>query len=1304
MRSVFGVLLLLMLSSTYLQGGFLDIWFGGGGSSAGSSDDPYELIIGGSSRDDDEPTTYYRFFNAVDQNVTVHIFDHRSSSWFVNRDLTLRLYSTDTQGACTTNMLSQSPSQDGNFDWGMGELEGGAFYCFRVTGRSSYDISLSGDAALALSISDATANEDDGQILFNIAASKALPNSVNISYTLSDATAKSGINYVGSSGSITMEQGSSSATIAVALIDTDMSTSKEFDITISSSDIALYNDTATGVIQPSRSIGEDGDYQGPDICYDKQERRGFCFFGTCIFYKETTTVRAMRSGLSNIQVAKGMTRGLAFMDFASEIGINGNKKTLQIDGDEAEKGDFSGWSIFNSSLFNGNLFPKGLLYKLGSLDAMQQASYYDKSLFKFGLFTQYTHIVSYDRAGSSNIEVLQACNPDSVVLESRPNILQCGLFVDALNAMDKIKLEAAQTVNIQGSRGGELAALELDLSGASAQCDGQTCQADGIGASALMLPSFRASLDSNSIAIPYSLVVSKQQVGRLYTTTDANTQPSENERVILFVAPYSPSYGGRVMFVDSIGDSDAHASSYRYIFKEGDYWIGSWSIDKPRDITIEARGNVRLFIGGDFDISAANITIGQGSGDASVKLWLFSYGTTTLLSTQAITFKNSYIYSKGSLYIESGQDTTMEYGALSSGANLTLKSTQGASLVYSNGGSASVVFKSCGSGGGGYMVGPFGAWDTFRDDASTPPPDRNISTKIVAKPFSLSLASLNKAGDSYELKSGSGAIEVAIYDEEQMRRISNAISFDPTATMHVANSAPLVVNQASKKAAVGFRLCSSYEMNSTTGEIGYLLHPPSVCAGTPKQPCSQMAVGAPPSWHICYASDRFAIRPKRFEIVLDPTPKRAAEPFAIGFEALDYNDVPTSEYNESVGGSFVLTLSDAKPTCLSGGFEPDINASLSFSDGNVSTSASYLEVGRVHLGIVEQEGSEFAKIDADDTPKSQRLIEPKQRTFVTLAHHFDINATLDLDDGNFTYLSSDLNHSLRLKLDIAAKSATGGLLLNYNDACYAQESDYNLTYEIPTIAPSDALSALIYKEQNQTSNTMRPIDGQIYLEGLASSYFAKEHPAVAQLELAINFNRAANRVLNPFVLHLDTLRVVDANGTQGSVSVARDAPFYYARAHIANSRIQGGSGSAKGFYEVYCRGSSCASLLDPIEASAHSDDPRWWINPKHKKSSHGSISDVAQKGASDVNATIRTVDDANVTTVDLVYLGSSYPYRAIMRYSPSSWLIYNRYDKDATHNEFRLQFESDSGEWSGRDSSRSSIKAQSAHSKRILQW
>ncbi|MGC9350612.1 MAG: hypothetical protein ACP5D3_01335, partial [Sulfurovum sp.] len=205
-----------------------------------------------------------------------------------------------------------------------------------------------------------------------------------------------------------------------------------------------------------------------------------------------------------------------------------------------------------------------------------------------------------------------------------------------------------------------------------------------------------------------------------------------------------------------------------------------------------------------------------------------------------------------------------------------------------------------------YQTGPFDAWDSFRGDTNGDGKfdDKNISTKVAGKPFTLTLVNLDENLTGTELKGVNSIVTFKLYDDKGQEiadsyrelNIHNDLSLDTTFT----------VPDASRAVTVNFRFCSEYD--GTT----YTLHDDADCVGDTIG-CKTID-NSNPRWRICSSSDQFAVRPDEFAI----TPPDG-EDIGLLTSAVEYpftviaNDVSganTNEYNQT-GENITLALTEA---------------------------------------------------------------------------------------------------------------------------------------------------------------------------------------------------------------------------------------------------------------------------------------------------------------------------------------------------------------------------------------------------------
>jgi len=256
------------------------------------------------------------------------------------------------------------------------------------------------------------------------------------------------------------------------------------------------------------------------------------------------------------------------------------------------------------------------------------------------------------------------------------------------------------------------------------------------------------------------MVIAEQRIGDIETTYDSDTSESSSEtRHIVFEAPYSNSYKGKVMLIKSITDQDSHSGLHHYIFKEGDYWIDDWKIIRSKSVKIETKGKVRFFIKNLTTDITGNFSMGNTNGNCNEvnnSFYMYSYSNLHLKNTGTSVVTHGYIYSKGTITLDAGSHA-LNGGAFTSDGTLEIKGGTGdfgacPNMTKTDPDDDDTFFDECPYVPPSYLTGPFDAWDndpentneTFqivRGDTTGDGliDDKNISTKLVNNTFQLKI-------------------------------------------------------------------------------------------------------------------------------------------------------------------------------------------------------------------------------------------------------------------------------------------------------------------------------------------------------------------------------------------------------------------------------------------------------------------------------------------------------------------------------------------------------------------------------------
>ncbi len=420
--------------------------------------------------------------------------------------------------------------------------------------------------------------------------------------------------------------------------------------------------------------------------------------------------------------------------------------------------------------------------------------------------------------------------------------------------------------------------------------------------------------------------------------------------------------------------------------------------------------------------------------------------------------------------------------------------------------------------------------------------------------------------------------------------------------------------------------------------------------------CADCVFG--PGYSDC--SNSFAIRPDKFDVNITNTtpPFKAGKDYDLLFRAPDYTDSPSTGYNQTqevldiTGTTFYVDLNVSNNIhCPIK--ELTITPTVNFIDGIHQDDFSFDDIGDINMSIHETNTTEFAIIDADDTPLKDtliagelidgRLIKEHNISFRVIPDHFNIDANLTdhNSDNNFTYLhdinkynTSDDNHSMGAELNISIQAMNEddtAVTTNYIKGCYAKDTNLTLTLggnSITYPGTIPALTKFIYYnplEDNATNdgegehNFTTPITSPISIASLPIENIDATFPVDTDddgtddngttfIEYKLNFDRKLNLVVNPFKMSLNGINIIDEDSvteTGGTVTITdKNATMYYARTR-----------ASKFFYEdiidswvrtpiavdVYCDlgfVTGCPNM--GIETDkAQIDEMNWWLSLGH---------------------------------------------------------------------------------------------------------
>jgi len=689
-------------------------------------------------------------------------------------------------------------------------------------------------------------------------------------------------------------------------------------------------------------------------------------------------------------------------------------------------------------------------------------------------------------------------------------------------------------------------------------------------------------------------------------------------------------------------------------FYPGDYYFNALTINSDTNITLPEGGKVRIFVKSDFKIKGDI----NKDGD-SHNLFIYVEGNILVEKNSVV---RAYIYSKGDFNVN---DAVTLYGAVTAEGNAN--GNKG-TFIY-EGGVGDLFNCSATSPSEEEVLGFFDAWDVGRNIN-----DRNISTKIVGKEFNLTIASINKDNNATEKKTGID-VKYALVSNEG--NLSGWRDFNATNNETITTS--YTINKADKNVSVMFKVCADYNGSA------YKLKPYNNCHNecNPNNKVNEVC------WRKFKSSDEFAIRPKCYHININTSPLYAGRAFDI--------NVSTSSNNEYNGtASIEANITDTTKTCVNQDAEFNLS-SIAFNNGESNNSAKFDDVGIVDINITD---TNWAAVDNDDTP--QQCDEDGNGTYICVCSsdlsklrniriipdHFEINATYNnYNNGLFTYVSSDLNMSALLDINITAKNEDNGTTHNYNKNCYSEDFNLSFSYEIK---PSDFnvtknIPKLKYilnsiadtREGNITTNNY-----YLNFPNLTKNIFNTDDNGSAHISVKINFDKNYSNSFEEFNMTVRDVNVSDVNGTFGSRDINDSARFIYGRIKVSNAAVYNKSDINTTFeYQYWTNGG-------------------WVVNQDHNDTNDGNVvitSPLYAPNPSDI--TMNTIKQSSKDILEgkekiKISTTHSLPYSAKIHLKINSWLWYHPLAKNyqdpssantdcLTHPCMKLDFLKSSSGWGG---------------------
>ena len=340
-------------------------------------------------------------------------------------------------------------------------------------------------------------------------------------------------------------------------------------------------------------------------------------------------------------------------------------------------------------------------------------------------------------------------------------------------------------------------------------------------------------------------------------------------------------------------------------------------------------------------------------------------------------------------------------------------------------------------------------------------------------------------------------------------------------------------------------------------------------------------------------------------------------------------------------------------------------------------------------------------------------------------------------NGFTNLLTVDENHSVHLFGSLVARGKDGSQMSNFVQNCYAEPVVFTYNASVTSAGGFP----LRWRETNSTTDSTDITQLVNIVPTNGSNAFIRENNGSTTLDLHINFDRSRTTPVNPVDLNISTIAAdcnisastpyctTNANGVDNhqafsTATLLSRHWMLYGRVHAPRYRVEcSGTGNCSTttapnqalilydefYYDLNSTIDANSSLTTVKNISSgvnrSVDSINWYTNIQHG-SRDGNATQVVQyymPGASPISVISGpTIPVSGRSTLNVTYDGTDgYPYKATMGITASPWLIYNRFDAAAIHNDFELEF---NAAQLGEDSNLSDSNLTSPNTSRRIRW
>ncbi|WP_331775711.1 right-handed parallel beta-helix repeat-containing protein [Sulfurospirillum sp. 1612] len=409
----------------------------------------------------------------------------------------------------------------------------------------------------------------------------------------------------------------------------------------------------------------------------------------------------------------------------------------------------------------------------------------------------------------------------------------------------------------------------------------------------------------------------------------------------------------------------------------------------------------------------------------------------------------------------------------------------------------------------------FDAWEV---GASYNVSNRVIKTKIVKQNFNLNIFALNESNTDYQ--DFNGTVCASVVDSNTHKVLSNWVKLLFDATNPYVNVATFNSEYASHDAQI---------------DLVWKENVDTTCPISDEDNSTR-------------STDHFAIRPLKFTIDTNTTSLYAGVPFRLDINASNNSGGNSLDYNETNGTSYTISISDSNATCPSGslGNVPD---PIQFSNGGVSFTPKYSDVGDVNITIKENLGSEFAYIDHNDSSDTERLIPTVSKTITFNPYRFAIIDASFVRDPNqdWRYMANVDDTNISLSFKVQAQNADGDVTKKFDRYCYSH--DVGVTIDVNATSSDGNISYTQFINNTMTTAHDKNLSNPDFNATINDQNFTEGNSSLVMY--ALNVYRQHNIPKDPLTMTMEDINTsypTDVNVLNpGLVLENNDSQFYYGR-------------------------------------------------------------------------------------------------------------------------------------------------------------